>query len=723
MRDIAGADRLRRARCLRLALLALLAVALTILSAPAARAHGELDTARSQPSPGSVHGVSPATVELWFTEPLDPARSAIEVYDAERQRVDNGDAAVDPADPQHMRVSLPRLLDGTYTVAWRSASAVDGHVLQGTFDFRVGQARLPAGAATSSGERPAAPAVALRWLTLLGLAVTAGWWLLGLLGAPGSARARRLAVGGAAVALLADLALVPMQAYLPPGDLPRQTLRDALAVMPGAWLSRVGIEVAVVVLLAQPPGRRRGAAALRLGAALTAAAVLTLTFTSHAAAREAHRSLAVALNAAHLGAVAFWIGGVVHLAAAPRLRSAAGGEALRRFSRLALVLAPVALASGAANAGVLLPSVAALWGSDYGRVILLKTGIAVGILGLAWFNRRQIERGLRRAVALLRALRGEALLGMGALLAAAVLALSAPPEPARIEPLHLRVALDGDRYAHLFMARPDAGSRELTVWLSGPDGAPLPEVQRAQVTPRMLERPIDLPRLRAERQEDGRWRVARVPLNVKGWWQVDVEFGGVKPEPAVASFYFLLPDPIFVGPEERTASDPAAVALYQSVLERLTQLTSVRSREHLTDGTGNSVVSQYSWAAPDRLHYVTSSGSESIAIGQTQYYREAAGRWVRRQRPRPVDFPGALQGYYSDPRGLTLGRELELDGVRCRLVSFFAPANEERGDAWYLWWVDAATHQIRREAMVANHHYMVTDYVEFDAPVAIQAPE
>src|SRR5690606_27261913 len=153
--------------------------------------------------------------------------------------------------------------------------------------------------------------------------------------------------------------------------------------------------------------------------------------------------------------------------------------------------------------------------------------------------------------------------------------------------------LDDGRFAHLFMEHPDAGTRDMTVWLSGEDGTPLPEVRRAHVTLRMLERPIDPPRLRAEQQEDGRFRIARAPFNVKGWWQADVEFAGSESETEVATFVFLLPDPIFVGPEKREKNDPAAEELYQAALERLTQLKSMSSFEHLSDGTGNSLTSRF----------------------------------------------------------------------------------------------------------------------------------
>ncbi|MFS8608738.1 MAG: copper resistance protein CopC, partial [Gammaproteobacteria bacterium] len=81
VRDMAPARWLRRAHRLRHPFLALLVFTLATLIAPAALAHGELDVARSTPGPGSINGVPPEAVELWFTEPLEEARSSIEVYD------------------------------------------------------------------------------------------------------------------------------------------------------------------------------------------------------------------------------------------------------------------------------------------------------------------------------------------------------------------------------------------------------------------------------------------------------------------------------------------------------------------------------------------------------------------------------------------------------------------------------------------------------------------
>jgi len=100
----------------------------------AALAHAHLR--RSEPVGGStVHG-SPPEVKLWFSEALEPAYSAIKVAGADGEEVDKGDTSADPADAKILRISLPPLRPGTYTVTWQITS-VDTHKTEGKFTFKV----------------------------------------------------------------------------------------------------------------------------------------------------------------------------------------------------------------------------------------------------------------------------------------------------------------------------------------------------------------------------------------------------------------------------------------------------------------------------------------------------------------------------------------------------------------------------------------------------------
>jgi len=103
-------------------------------SAPPVDAHAVL--VRSAPAGRTVLSHAPERVDLWFSEPLEPAFSTISVWSASGARVDRRDGAVAPADPRQLSVALDAIGPGTYTVRFRVLS-VDGHVVESSFPFTV----------------------------------------------------------------------------------------------------------------------------------------------------------------------------------------------------------------------------------------------------------------------------------------------------------------------------------------------------------------------------------------------------------------------------------------------------------------------------------------------------------------------------------------------------------------------------------------------------------
>ena len=112
---------------------AVLAAAVTLGARPV-HAHAFLDHA--SPSVGSSVPSAPAAVTMWFTQQLEPAFTTATVTDKSGNRVDQGDAQVDPKDATELRIPLKSLPPGTYTVAWHALS-VDTHTTTGHFIFTV----------------------------------------------------------------------------------------------------------------------------------------------------------------------------------------------------------------------------------------------------------------------------------------------------------------------------------------------------------------------------------------------------------------------------------------------------------------------------------------------------------------------------------------------------------------------------------------------------------
>jgi methionine-rich copper-binding protein CopC len=116
------------ARTLVFALLAVASVATLV------EAHARL--VRSEPAAESTVRSAPAEVRLWFTESLEPMFSSAHLLDGERRRVDGVEGKVDVADAAVLRMPLPALGGGRYTVAYRVVS-IDSHVTTGELTFSV----------------------------------------------------------------------------------------------------------------------------------------------------------------------------------------------------------------------------------------------------------------------------------------------------------------------------------------------------------------------------------------------------------------------------------------------------------------------------------------------------------------------------------------------------------------------------------------------------------
>ncbi len=90
----------------------------------------------SEPRVGHTVDASPPAVRIWFDGQIEPVFSTVRVENTDKQRVDKGDARIDPKDDTLLQVSLPPLPPGRYRVFW-SVIARDGHRTEGDFSFRI----------------------------------------------------------------------------------------------------------------------------------------------------------------------------------------------------------------------------------------------------------------------------------------------------------------------------------------------------------------------------------------------------------------------------------------------------------------------------------------------------------------------------------------------------------------------------------------------------------
>jgi copper resistance protein D len=163
------------------------------------------------------------------------------------------------------------------------------------------------------------------------------------------------------------------------------------------WLVRF----AVIVLLAaalRPPYFGAPAPAWRRGVALVLAVafVAALAFAGHAAAGDGTEGVIhEAADVLHLVAATAWVGALVPLAIVLAVARDDGGSsslaiariATLRFSTLGIASVGTVLATGIVNTYELTGSAAALFGTGYGRLLLVKIALFLAMLAIAAVNR------------------------------------------------------------------------------------------------------------------------------------------------------------------------------------------------------------------------------------------------------------------------------------------------------------------------------------------------
>ena len=606
-----GASRPRR-----LLPVAAVALLLAVLAGPQLTfAHAELDGA--EPAPASAMAQAPRQLRLTFSEPLDGSFSRVQILNSRSERVDRGDSRVSPDDAQVLTVSLvDRLPDGVYTVAWRSLSTFDGHPANGSYPLTIGGAATlsDAAAQTVSADYRFSPETAVaRWWLFLGASVLFGTLLAWrVVFAPllrgedalkarlaAAARLRRLAVLAGVVLVLGVLYGAVAQAAVA-GDAPLwgsfgEPLQGVLTRgrFASIWWPRLGLSLAALALVAW---RGVDGWAGELGIAALACVLLTSSLTSHAAAVPTGTYLTVAADWLHFMGAAVWIGGLAALVVAlPIARQAHEtiGErvlarAVGRFSNVALPAVAVLALTGAFQAWVQVGSFEALVQTAYGQSLTVKIGLTALMLACAAVNLVVLRPRLgglslnptastavaRLARLLSRTTRAELALGVGVLVAAAVLTGLAPgrDELARqigtqAGPVDRRVDADG-LAARVRIAPATVGPNRFAVALPGTDPA---SVERVQLTLTYLDADLGSQPVVLQPAADapGTWEATSSYVAQPGRWQAELLVRRSGQDDARATLPFGAEPPGATGTPRPTSNYPRLPSLPSGVVSAL----------------------------------------------------------------------------------------------------------------------------------------------------------
>lgn len=546
------------------------AIAMLATLLPPARVQAHAAFLRAVPEPNSVLPEHAHEVTIWFTEPLEPQFSEIQVLDTQGKRVDSGNSRLLEDDPMAMTVSLPTLPDGTYTVAWRNVSTVDGHTLRGSYVLSFGEA-IPGAAtaeATTVAERAPLEGFA-RGLVLVGALALVGGLLFErllivpvffkagvsaatvALGVRLLRRARRVMWLALLLFTLSSLYQLVGQAItlfnIPLAQL--ETLYVSVVLRTTDWgnlwiwrmwlFSIVAIYLIAEALIAAPVEEEDTVSRIAKTLALFAGLgmLFTLSLASHAAAMGPLRVAAIFSDYLHLLASAVWVGGLFHLALAAyplyRLQASARGPLLAqiipRFSTLAMLSVGTLVITGLYSAWAQVTIPAALT-TPYGLTLLAKLALFVPLLALGAFNLFRVSprlRGEGRAASWLqRTVSVESLLALAIILIVGVLT---GLEPARQVAARQGLgqeravthedSVEGTQIA-VTIEPSVTGNNDITVTLQDALGRPLANAEEVAVELTYLNTDLGPTLVTAQPgAEAGQYVAEDILLSVAGDWQ------------------------------------------------------------------------------------------------------------------------------------------------------------------------------------------------------------
>jgi copper resistance protein D len=278
---------------------------------------------------------------------------------------------------------------------------------------------------------------------------------------------------------------------------------------------------------------------------LAAAFAGSLAWAGHAAGGiDAEAVVHPAADVLHLVAAAAWVGALIPLAlllsaAAQDGSIAIARAATLRFSTLGIASVGALLVSGIVNGWYLAGSIAALLGTDYGRLLLAKIALFLGMVAIAAVNRFRLTprivqaANIAAAQAALRRLRGNAAVeaSMGAIVIVIVAVLGTLPPAAHAHHHPANAAIPADAafvHIHAVQGMADVtimpgrvGAARATIRLWDADFGPL-DAQGVTFTltgPAAGSKPTTRV---ASQRADGSWRVDGIELSQPGNWTVVV---------------------------------------------------------------------------------------------------------------------------------------------------------------------------------------------------------
>jgi hypothetical protein len=247
-------------------------------------------------------------------------------------------------------------------------------------------------------------------------------------------------------------------------------------------------------------------------------------------------------------------------------------------------------------------------------------------------------------------------------------------------------------------------------------------------------------------RDQATWHVTGLELANTGWYALQIRLRDSGRTIAEARTVALLPDPSVYGTGaiDLPASQLDAAALYDRALQTYASWEAARWRESVSSGAGAVAVSAF--AVTDRADEPTAMLVENryvgafrpradgsapppprldfgarMIVGDHAWARESNGAWIV-SPARPAATFAERAAIYAGATNIVAGGSDTLNGVETQIITFYLPSKGGQSEAWFAWWIDPATGNLVRAAMVARMHFMIWDITDINGTFAIEPP-
>lgn len=493
-----------------------------------AEAHAYLQS--STPVDQSAVDQAPKKVVLTFTEMIQNEYPSIIVRDSDGRRVEKGKAFINPENDHVVEVGLQDGLPAdVYSAEWRVVSA-DGHPVSGVISFKVGKTNQSF-AANSQSEASATsswPSTVVKVILYIGFSLVSGVLLffLALYRDAVTPRLRkrlvRVLVAGIGQLIVGLLLFLPVQVHIYTGgnswDVAAMGTLVKSSEIGHLWLIQIagllGLIVSLLFIFWKSSLEKIWLWLVPLSFFIV---ILFAKAMQGHAAGSPDKTIAIPMDFLHLVSASAWIGGIMVLfLLLPKQPEAK--VAWNRFSPWAASFVGMIIVSGLLMSVMNLGSMAKLFTTEYGKVILLKIALflVMGALGLVhYLYMRQTGKMMSAKTVVAEFGIGLVILGV-----AAFLTNVQTPPPAPPQAFSQKMATDSG-FVSLNVAPAIVGDNTFLVVFTDQDGQTRTDFQKVTLTviPSGNKKATEF---EATKNSQNEYAASGLYLNATGRWEIKV---------------------------------------------------------------------------------------------------------------------------------------------------------------------------------------------------------